>query len=159
MTESDISVAATNFVASYAKAMALGADPSNSLASVADAIASHYPLSTPFTAFTFGHALVFANRADMAVGILSHLERFVRSGLGIDISMEKSRVEVVSSGSALCWITWGIKPKDGTEGWPWENVYGYRKPVDLEGEGYWEFVVSDQEIGNLMQRKPDFMQS
>lgn len=53
-------------------------------------------------------------------------------------------------------------PKDGTQGWTWENVYGYRRTVALEGQEpqeYWEFVVSDQEIGALMERKPEIMKA
>ena len=158
---SDIFTAASEFIASYAAAMALGGDSSKTLISVADALSAHYPLSTPFTSFTFGHVAVFTDRAHAIVTILAHLERINRSGLGIDVSMEKYRVEVVSTSSALCWITWAIKPRDGTEGWTWENVYGYRKPVTSDGQaqkGYWEFVVSDQEIEGFLKRKPDFME-
>jgi hypothetical protein len=153
---------ASKFVASYAKAMALGADPSISLKEVAQALAEHYPVERAFTAFTLGQTHSAPHRAQMFDGIWKHLERFVRSGLGIDIAIESHRIDVVSDGSALCWITWGIKPKDGTDGWTWENVYGYRKPTDEvwgSPNGYWEFVVSDQEIVKLLQRKPDFMQN
>jgi hypothetical protein len=160
MTE--ISQSASKFVASYAKAMALGADPSISLKDVTQALAEHYPVQRPFTAFTSGHTFSAPDRAHIFQGIWEHLGRFVRSGLGTNIAMESHRIEVVSDGSALCWITWGIKPKDGTEGWTWENVYGYRKPVEEvygSPDGYWEFAVSDQEIAKLLQRKPEFMQN
>jgi len=160
---SNISISASNFAASYAAASALGADPSKSVTSVADALASHYPLSKPFSAFTFGQVTVFPDREYTAHTIRDYLQGFVDSGLGIDISMANRRIEVVSPGSALCWITWSIKPKDGTQGWTWENVYGYRRTVAWEGQiepqEYWEFVVSDQEIGALMERKPEIMKA
>jgi len=89
-----------------------------------------------------------------------HLERLDRSGLGINIYEVKNRIEVISPTSALCWITWGIKPKDGTQPWTWENVYGYRKVITPEGEEeHWEFVVADHELGELMKRKPTIMDS
>jgi len=157
---SDISRAASTFVGTYAAAMALGGRPINSLPSVAEALASHYPLSTPFTAFTFGHVTVSPNRTNCTENILGHLERFARSGLGTDIFMEKHRIEVLSPGSALCWITWAIRPKDGTKGWNWENVYGYRRVTGPEGsepEQHWEFVISDHEIEELLQRRPGIM--
>ena len=157
---SDISGAASAFVASYAAAMALGADPSNTLPAVADALASHYPLSTTFTALAFGTVSLLPDRAKSAQSVLEHLERFAHSGLGIDIFMEKHRIEVVSPGSALCWITWAIRPSDGTKGWNWENVYGYRRVAGLEGSEpiqHWEFAIADHEIGELLQRKPSIM--
>jgi hypothetical protein len=152
----EVFVAASNFVASYANASALGADPSNTPTSVAEALASHYPLATPFTAFTFGEVTVFPDRQAASQKIAVHLERFMASGLGIDIFMREHRVEVVSADSALCWITWGIKPQDGTDRWTWENVYGYRR---VGGQEHWEFVVADQEIGNLMKMKPGIMEN
>jgi hypothetical protein len=158
----EISIAAANFVASYAAAMALGADRSKSIDSVAEALASHYAPSTPFTAFTLGHVTLFPDRARMNEALRSYLLRLYESGLGMDIFMDKHRIEAVSSGSALCWITWAIRPKDGTEGWAWENVYGYRRPVtseEQEQQGHWEFVVSDQEIAGMLQYRPSVMRT
>lgn len=88
--------------------------------------------------------------------VKQHLDNFERTGLGYDIRLKKSRVETVSPASALCWVTWEIHPKNGVEKWEWENVYGYR--MRDKGEG-WEFVISDNEMANLVQRVPGFFQT
>lgn len=81
--------------------------------------------------------------------------------------MDNYRVEVVSdlgqqgSGLALCWITWSVHPpaesKWHGKGWKWENVYAFRVSPG-QGDGYFEFVVSDNETATLLQRIPNFME-
>jgi len=159
VADSETYKAAENFSKSYANAMSLGSKAIE-LEQVASKLADHYSSQT-FSSFQFGYVATTEGRATKTA-IQQHLERFEKSGLGIDITMESLRVEVVSQGSALCWITWRIHPKEVSpvkEGWVWQNVYGYRKPRWQEEEkGFWEFCLSDNEIENLVQRIPDFME-
>jgi len=151
--------AAESFARSYANAMSLGSKDIE-LEQVASTLADHYSPQT-FTAFNFGYVNTIEGNTAKTT-IQKHLERFETSGLGLDITMDSLRVEVVSKRSALCWITWRIHPKESSpvkEGWKWQNVYGYRKPMwDGPEKGFWEFCVSDNEIENLIQRIPDFME-
>jgi len=150
--------AAEAFTQSYATAMHLGApSASTPLETVAAALAAHYGVN--MASYTSGYIHNFENVPYSTAAIASHLKRFEAAGLGFDIYLKSHRIEVVSDspvGSALCWITWAIRPKKG-EGWEWENVYGFRRNDGEERGGHWEFVVSDNEIGHLMQRVPDFM--
>ena len=151
--------AAETFAQSFANAMSLGSKDIE-LEQVASKLADHYSPKT-FTFFNFGYVDTAEGQATKTA-VQQHLERFEKSGLGIDITMESLRVEVVSKWSALCWITWRIHPKEGStvkEGWAWQNVYGYRKPKwQGQEKGFWEFCVSDNEIETLVQRIPDFME-
>ena len=65
-------------------------------------------------------------------------------------------MESVSAGSALCWATWKIYPKNGVEGWSWKNVYGYRKTQD--GKEGWEFSMCDNEVEGIVKRAPRFFE-
>lgn len=151
--------AAESFAQSYANAMSLGSKDIE-VEQVASKLADHYSPKT-FTAFNFGYVTTIEGQT-AKTAIQQHLERFEKSGLGRDITMESLRVEVVSKGSALCWITWRIHPKETSsvkKGWAWQNVYGYRKPKwEGQGNGFWEFCVSDNEVENLVQRIPDFLE-
>lgn len=169
-----ITSAATEFTTSYANAMCLTSHlPTINVSLTAAALAAHYGPNT--TAYTHGHSVPIGS--DAVAGIAMHLQRFERSGLGCDIRMADCRVEAVSDGSAMCWITWKIRPKDkGVEGWTWENVYGYRRAVGAEmgtvkriggegkeegwekPEGWWELIVSDNEVSGILERVPDFME-
>ncbi|KAF4535508.1 Histidine ammonia-lyase [Lasiodiplodia theobromae] len=185
-----IATAATAFLASYARAMHL-ADPSTSATKstniplIAAALGAHYGAGC--TAYTLSHRASLPSADAWVPGIATHLERFDRCGLGYDIFLARHRVEPVSEGSALCWATWRIRPRAGseTEGWEWENVYAYRRaPTGTVGgggggggggeagrkiggegadawekpEGWWEFIVSDNEISGLLARVPNFME-
>ena len=89
--------------------------------------------------------------------VQEHLERLKDSGLGYDVRKVNYRVEVVSQGSALCFITWEVVPGadwKGGAGWQWENCYFYR--LKMDGTEGWEGVISDGEIGGLLQHIPDF---
>jgi hypothetical protein len=158
-TNSETYKAAESFAQSYANAMSLGSKHIE-LEQVASNLADHYSPKT-FTSFNFGYVTTIEGQTSKTI-IHQQLERFEKSGLGIDITMESLRVEVISEGSALCWITWRIHPKETSpvkEGWVWQNVYGYRKPRWQESEkGFWEFCVSDNEIENLVRRIPNFME-
>lgn len=80
----------------------------------------------------------------------------MKNGVGCDIRLKGSRVEVASSGSALCFVTWEIFPAEGWkgEGWQWENCYFYRKKPD--GTEGWEGVITDGEVEGLIKNVPGF---
>ncbi|KAI9701622.1 MAG: hypothetical protein M1820_006393 [Bogoriella megaspora] len=150
-----IRTAAEDFANSYAAAMAIGPQSLDNTTKCASALASHYLEN--FTSFTFGHIRTLPTGEDAVNGIDKHLQNFVKHGLGLDVRLKKSRVEVVSLSSALCWITWELYPLDKSiEGWDWENVYSYR--VRQDGKAGWESVISDNEIAGLTQRVPKFFE-
>jgi len=140
---------------SYADVMKL-ASKDLSIPLVAQALHDHY--GPKFTSFTEGYVVTIPRGEDGVKGIEAHLERFDKSGLGLDIEMVGLRVEGISSGAAACWITWRIHPrKPELQPWSWTNVYGFRLPMGAE-KGHWEYAVRDQEIELIIQRVPDFME-
>lgn len=148
--------AAEAFVKSYADAMELSLQSNTTVEACAHALASHY---TPATMnFTMGHQTSANGVPDFwLTGINAHLKRFNKSGLGWKIHLKSARVEPLSSTAAACFLTWEIEPAKG-EGWAWENIYGWRGNQDAGGKGYWEYIVSDNEVGELIKRFPEFMQ-
>jgi len=176
-----IAAAATAFVHSYSRAMALSSKSSVTIPLIAAALGAHYGPNT--TSYTAGHQTVFASSAEAVHAIAPYLERLERSGLGCDMSMVAHRVEPVSASSALCWVTWAIRPREGCglEGWQWENVYAYRRTLEPstgagttgatkwiggqgEGggwekpEGWWEFLINDNETLGILGRLPNFFE-
>ena len=115
------------------------------------AIAGHYVF--PYISFTQGRVHSFEDRATADVACIGQVDRFDRIGVGTDIRLIDYKVVSVSAGSALCHLTWEIFPVDGTPGWEWTNIYGYRNRGGEEG---FEFNISDNEIGELLKRFPDF---
>ena len=158
-TNSETYKAAKTFAQSYADAVSLGSKDIE-LDQIASRIADHYSPKA-FTSFTLGYVFTIEGQT-AKTSFQQHLERLEKSGLGVDITMESLRVEVISKGSALCWITWRIHPRETSpvkEGWEWLNVYGYRKPKWNGSEkAFWEFCVNDNEIENLVQRIPNFLE-
>lgn len=134
---------ANGFCRSYGEAMA---------SRRAEAIAGHYGF--PYVSFTSGYISTFSDRDEANASVQAHLDRFERSGLGLDIRLAGFRVEAVSGGSALCHLKWEIHPENGHAGWAWDNVYGLRQSEDAQ---HFEFNISDNEIGELLARYPDFM--
>ncbi|SNS93531.1 hypothetical protein SAMN06295912_1255 [Sphingomonas laterariae] len=134
---------AGQFCRSYGEAMVNGR---------AQALADHYGF--PYVSFTGGHISRFDDRDEADAMVQAHLDRFERSGIGIDIRLANYRVEPVSGGAALCHLDWEIHPKNGAAGWSWSNVYGLRQTPDSQ---HFEFNVSDNEFGELLARYPDFM--
>jgi hypothetical protein len=116
------------------------------------AMAGHYGF--PFSVFILGTVGTMADRAQADVRIAAHTNRFREHGLGVDIRLVDLRVEPVSSGSALCHLIWEIFPADSTPGWRWTNVYGLRQTPDSQ---HFEFTIADNEVGELLQRFPNFM--
>ena len=140
---------------SYADVMKL-ASKDVSIPRVAQALYNHY--GPKFTSFTEGYVVTIPGGENGIKGIEAHLNRFDKSGLGLDIEMVGLRVEGISSSAAACWITWRIHPrKPEVQPWSWTNVYGFRLPKGAE-KGHWEYAISDQEIELIIQRVPDFME-
>jgi hypothetical protein len=155
ISSGEIYKAAEAHAKSYAEAARLGSKDI-AIPQIAKELHKHYGAS--FTAFSLGNVLTIPSGSDGAKGIETHLERFEKSGLGLDLEMTKLRVEVVSLTSAVCWVTWRLRPKkEGVAPWEWTNLYGYRQMGGM-GKGYWEWAVSDQEIGGLVLRVPDFFE-
>ena len=140
---------------------------------VAKALSVHFGPTTVFGMGNPSH-MVQAS-ADMALGVEQHLTRFESAGIGYNIFLEKSRIDVLSATSAACFLTWKIRPAPGAkvEAWSWENLYMYRRggvfdpkdeqhEVSFAGDGWtvpegrWEAVFSDNETIELLARLPNF---
>jgi hypothetical protein len=153
-----IETAAQSFIQSYATAMHLAqSQPPTPLPTIASTLASHY--LPGFTSFTLGQISPMPNHAFASSLIKGHIERMVKVGVGCDIRLKMSRVQVVNGGSgssALCFITWEIFPSEVWKGagWEWDNCYFYRRKMD--GSEGWEGVISDAEIEGLLENIPEF---
>ncbi|KAK2023154.1 hypothetical protein LX32DRAFT_698139 [Colletotrichum zoysiae] len=155
----NIKEAAQAAITAYGLAAEQAGNTSAPLKDAADAMASLYLAN--FTAFALGGISTLANQEVARAGVLSQLNTMNQSGLGTDIRFCGGRVDVVSNQSALCWVTFEIRPRtDKVEGWSWTNVYGFRMQANRSDglEGGWESVNSDQEIGGLLERVPDIYQ-
>jgi len=146
---------AEQHVHSYAKALA--AAPSQGTEKTAEALHSHWAQKN-FVAFTHGHTSLNNSTDADRLGTKRYLDKFIEAGIGLDIRLASHRIEVVSSGSAICFMTWAIYPPETAvvQGWEWVNVYMFRL-LPGQDKGCWEAVISDNEIGGLLQRFPKFM--
>jgi len=117
------------------------------------AIAGHYLF--PYISFTNGMVHSFDDRATADEACAGQVARFERAGVGSDIRLKDFKVVPVSDDAALCHLTWEVFPQNGMAGWSWLNIYGYRRRGDQEG---FEFNVSDNEIGELLKRFPNFFE-
>ena len=115
-------------------------------------LVGHYGF--PYISFTNGYITSFDSVEQANAAVASHVERFDTTGLGSDIRLTDYRVEAASPTSALCHLTWEIFPANATPGWAWTNIYGLRQGPDSQ---HFEFNISDNEIGELLGRFPDFM--
>ncbi|KAK4444805.1 hypothetical protein QBC34DRAFT_442167 [Podospora aff. communis PSN243] len=141
----------------YAHALTSGAAASLSIPDISSQMARYYLPGC--TAFTLGTINAFPDEAFTRSMIQNQLERFTSLGVGINMRLEKARIEVISETSAACWATFAITPKNG-EGWSWTNVYGFRAIEGRENglKGGWEWVVGDGEMTELLARYPDAME-
>jgi ketosteroid isomerase-like protein len=114
--------------------------------------AAHY--AEPYTSFTLGNVTQFATQDEALAQMVPWLARFERLGLN-DIRKVQLSIETVADTFALCHITWEIRPRGETPPWRWTNIYGLRQ--DIHGQRF-EFAISDNEITNLLQRFPKFME-
>lgn len=142
--EEDIMKGPQEFCRSYGKAME---DKDG------QALARHYFF--PYISFTLGQVHSFDDRATADKACTLQIAGFERAGVGTDIRIKDVKIVPVSEDSALCHLTWEIVPVDGTPGWSWLNIYGYRRRGEEEG---FEFNISDNEITELLQRFPDFFE-
>ncbi|KAK0613978.1 hypothetical protein B0T14DRAFT_527410 [Immersiella caudata] len=140
----------------YAQALTDGAACSLPIPEISAQIAKYYLPGC--TAFTIGTINTFPDEKITTSMIQNQLNRFASLGVGINMRLEKARIEVMSQTSAACWATFSIKVENG-EGWSWTNVYGFRM-VEGRGNGLrggWEWVNGDGEMVELLQRYPDAM--
>jgi hypothetical protein len=153
--------AATAFVRSYGAAIALTQNPHTTVEEIATALVRHY--SPHFTANDHGHTVTAPPNSPSfwLSGVTTHLKRFQKSGLGLDMKLSDYRIEVVGERAAKCHVTWWIQPGEGSEGWGWTNVYGWRDGGEVGGDGLrgmFESVVSDEETEELFRRVPGFLE-
>ena len=168
----DIRSAAEDHVLSYARAINPGqpADssaPSVTTATIASSITDHY-LLPGFVAFAFGTSSTFSSRKETIDMTQQHLDRYVKSGLGLDIRLGSYEIKTVSEGSAVCWMAWTVHPPSetvdasgdrdsGASVWTFRNLYCFRIRPDDE-RGYWEFAISDNEVKALLEKVPNFFE-
>lgn len=152
----NINSAAEAAVAAYSAAIALGGNYSVPLHDVASQVSSFFLPN--YSSFSLGHISVSPNQSVVAENFIKEYNEFrTNSGPGTNIWVTHSRVEVVSDESALCWLTYHIRPVSGMEGWDWTNVYGFRlvKGGAENGlDGGWEFVIGDNEHSQYTKRFP-----
>lgn len=70
-----------------------------------------------FTSFTLGSITVLSDNASARSAMEAFLEKYSSIGVGADIHLHHSRVEPVSTQSAICWITWKMMPRNGERRW------------------------------------------
>jgi len=163
--------AAKSAIRIYAAAIALGTNSSISTSETAAAMAELYLPN--FTSFTLGSVTVFPDTTVARAGIEGTLIQFNKTGLGADIRLDHSRVDVVSAQSAICWVTWKIFPKGSEVGkgtgrkgakngvpkpWTFVDVYGFRLAANRTGglEGGWEWSNADDEYLKLAENYPAY---
>lgn len=153
----NIKEAARAAITAYGLATQQGGNDSVPLRHVAESLASFY-LSN-FTSFTLGGVTTVGGENKATEGVLKQLQQLNASGLGTDIRLRGSSVDVVSKQSAVCWVTFEILPRTKKIGrWSWTNVYGFRLEKGRSNgiDGGWEFTNADQEFESLLERVPDF---
>jgi hypothetical protein len=181
-SNSGISPHATAFIHSYATATSLA-----STSAPADLQASATQMSTHYLpnliSFTLGTTTTVATKDEASKGTHLHLQKLVKAGVGADIRMIRVAVKEVGEFAATVFVTWELvvdgfsiadeekaRGKEGkgqrkAKGWRWRNCYGYRRmsrEVDgeevVEKEGF-EYIVSDEEVGELIKRVPKYFES
>jgi hypothetical protein len=177
-SNSGISPHATAFIHSYATATALA---STDLKASASQMSSHYLPN--LISFTLGTTTTVATQEEASKGTHTHLQKLVKAGVGADIRMIRVAVKEVGEFAATVFVTWELvvddfsiadeekaKGKEGgaqrkAKGWRWRNCYGYRRMSrDVDGEGVvekegFEYIVSDEEVGELIKRVPKYFES
>ena len=177
-----ISPHATAFIHSYATATSLASSSKPSdLSASATQMSSHYLPN--LISFTLGTNTTVSTQEEAAKGTLTHLQKLVKAGIGADIRMIRVAVKEVGEFAATVFVTWELvvdgfsmadeeklKGKEGegkkkAKGWRWRNCYGYRRMTrEVEGEEVvekegFEYIVSDEEVGELIKRVPKYFES
>lgn len=178
-----ISPHATAFIHSYATATALAATSKPSdLSAAATAMCTHYLPN--LISFTLGTSTSIATPSEASKGTLQHLQNLVSAGVGADIRLVRLAVKEIGEFAAAVFVTWELVIDDFSiadeekakakgkqaeakkaKGWRWRNCYGYRRmsrQVDgeevVDKEGF-EYIVSDEEVGELVKRVPKYFES
>ncbi|KAK3372354.1 hypothetical protein B0H63DRAFT_453696 [Podospora didyma] len=158
MVRFSITFAAKAAVALYASVVELGRNSSISRHDVAGLMAENYQPN--FTIFTLGMITVLKTREDAQAGIENVLNRYNETSLGTSFTWTDSLIEPVSNESAVAWVTWNFAPKNGLAPWDITTVYGYRlseyNETTSSFSGGFEWVNSDQEYQQLLEKFPDF---
>lgn len=141
----NVTAIAESFVAAFAAAIQLGGDPSVPIRTIADSVAIFFLPNQ--TSFSLGSISVRPNESVVAEGAYETFLQYNKSGVGLDVRLEESRVEKVSNESAICWITWKIYPKNCQKSWDWTNAYGFRFVANRTNglPGGWEWSIGDNE--------------
>ncbi|KAK5655867.1 hypothetical protein OQA88_5406 [Cercophora sp. LCS_1] len=149
----DIETAAKATLATYAAAVAKGADPSVPRSEPVSFMAKFY--LPGWTAFTLGGIKHFDDDSATLAAIEQAFVIYDSMGLGADIRLDSSRIEPISSSSAIVFVTWSLHTKDEVA-WKFTVAYGFRlmpgRPDGLLGG--WEWVNADQEFQQLLARNP-----
>lgn len=143
---------------SFVKAAGLGHTQNATTATIAGAMFSHWH-QEKFIVFAQEGRMEFSDKETSVPKLTQILDKFIDHGLGLDVRLEKYRVEPVSSSSALCFVTVSVHPPSESKiaTFSWENVFLYRVPPGQE-DGYFDFGVFDNEFAALLQRVPTFFQ-
>ena len=120
----NITITAKSFVAAFAAAIQLGGNSSVPIRTIADTVATFFLPNQ--TSFSLGSISIRSNESVVAEGAYETFLQYNKSGVGLDVRLEESRIEQVSDQSAICWITWKIYPRNCQKSWDWTNVYGFR---------------------------------
>lgn len=146
-------------------------------------MASHYLPN--LISFTLGTNTSVSTPEEASKGTLTHLQKLVSLGLGADIRLVRVAVKEISEFAAAVFVTWelvvdgwsigdeekaktkGAEGEKGkkAKGWRWRNCYGYRRMSrEVEGEEVvdkegFEYIVSDEEVGELVKRVPKYFES
>lgn len=145
----NITAAAHTTAAAFALAIGHGANYSNPLAEVAAEVSSFF-LPT-YTAFSLGSVTPKQNQSTIQEGFVQLYQLWREPGQpGTDVHIISSRtkIEAMSNESASCWMTYCVNPVDGSEGWEWQTVYGFRLVENGTSNGQaggWEYALADEE--------------
>jgi hypothetical protein len=139
----DIIALATAHATSYASALSR----SPTLTEWAQALSSHYLPGT--TSFTCGQTTTMG--PDPVKNLMPYLAK-LDEAFGRDFRTVNTRVERVGERSVVVWMTFELRPKDGSEWIVWTNLYGFR--VFGGRKKGWEYTVADGEIEALSKRSP-----
>ena len=160
MSATDAKEAAEAFSRSYGEAIDLTHQDGASAEIIANALVGHY--SPKIVCFNNGR-IITASDDDpnfWQTSVTQYLQTFQKTGLGWKMKLQDYRVETLSDSAAACHLTWEFMPAKG-EGWSWTNVYGWRDGDSTSpngSKGAFEYVVSDNETGELLKRIPGFME-
>lgn len=159
MSTNAVKAAAEAFSRSYGEAIDLTQQEGVSAERIATALVQHY--SPKIVCFDHGYTITAGDEPKFwQTNVTTHLQRFQKTGLGWKMKLRDYRVEVLSDSAAACHLTWEFLPSRG-ESWSWTNVYGWRDGDAMSpngSKGAFEYVVSDNESGELMRRIPGFME-